>query len=210
MTLAKYPEMLQLGEYIKKLRGDDITSAKLASGIGVSKSFISDIENGNKMKPRIEDLEKIAKFFSDGDKNKSNFLYVQLLELAGYVKERNTAAHKTLPNNKKEVRPLSDLVKSLDVEASRPLEPNEFMAIYKDSSNNEISYRDTAKSEIDFFDLNRVINTEYQVNTKYETGISALGNSPLYYSGKKLTYKDREKISRILDAVFDIDRNSQE
>lgn len=110
----------------------------------------------------------------------------------------------------KEIRPLSDLVKGLDEEASRPLEANEFMAIYKDEVNNEISYRDTVKNKMEFFDLNRIINTEYQVNTKYETGISALGNSPLYYSGKKLTYKDREKISRILDAVFDIDRNSQE
>ncbi len=204
--VAKYPEMIELGNYVKELRGNDTTSKQLADAIGVSKSFISDIENGNKKKPRMEILERIANYFGGGDKEVVKYIYIQLLERAGYTTERNSLVRGIQKKENKQVVPLSEFIKGLEYEETRPLEANEFLCLFNDDSGNQISYRDSAKSKADFFDLNRIIQNEYRTNIKNKNNYSIIGTTPLYYCGKELTHEDRIKAMKLLDIVFDIDR----
>ena len=204
--VAKYPEMIELGNYVKELRSNDTTSKQLADAIGVSKSFISDIENGNKKKPRMEVLERIANYFGGEDKEVVKYIYIQLLERAGYAAERNSLVHGIPKKENKQVVPLSEFINGLQYEETRPLEANEFLCLFKDDSGNEISYRDSAKNKVDFFDLNRIIQNEYRTNTKNKNNYSTIGTTPLYYCGKELTHDERLRLLNVLDAIFGIDR----
>ncbi|MGY3745613.1 helix-turn-helix domain-containing protein [Vagococcus salmoninarum] len=201
--MAKYPKMIELGKYIKELRGKEVSNEELASYLGVSKSFISDLENANKMNPRIEILEKIARFFTIGDPGAFQYIYINLLERAGYTKERNELAHALTEEQHEtsKVIPLHEFINGIDESWTAPLKDGEFITTYMNSEHSQI--RGNFYGYDNFNDLERILKYDYQRQTKTKGGFDSYGNTSLYYKGKKLTSQDREKISKILDVLFD-------
>lgn len=206
--------LIKLGEFVRELRtGNGIKSADLAKSLGVSQSYISDLENGKKKRPRVEVLERIAQYFGDPtDDGVTKFIYMKLLGFAGYVEEINSLEDQHTKDDSydskesKEVVTLAEFLKKFSEYENQPLKENEFILYYKDRSENMSSIRYTTKRDTDIFDLNTVIQTEFSQVRSDNNGFKTYGPVPLYYCGKELTNEDRIKIMKILDALFDIDR----
>ena len=197
----------QLGKMIRELRPtNDIKSVEFAKDIGVSQSYISDLENGKKKRPRMEILEKIANYFGGTDEGMVKYLYIQFLELAGYIAERNSIVHQIPKRPEKEILPLSELIKSLDEEEKKPIQNKEFILNYKNSDDTITTVRSILRNDEDIFDINTMLQNEFKAVTSLSKGVTSYGNTPLYYCGKKLTHEDRIKAMKLLDIVFDIDR----
>lgn len=197
----------QLGKMIRELRTtNDIKSVEFAKDIGVSQSYISDLENGKKKRPRMEILEKIANYFGGTDEGMVKYLYIQFLELAGYIAERNSIVHQIPKRPEKEILPLSELIKSLDEEEKKPIQNKEFILNYKNSDDTITTVRSILRKDEDIFDINTMLQNEFKAVTSLSKGVTSYGNTPLYYCGKKLTHEDRIKAMKLLDIVFDIDR----
>lgn len=207
MYLKVEKDLKKLGEEIRNARLEDgITSTNLAKKINVSQSYISDLENGKKKKPRIEVLERIAHHFGGSDEEAVKYLYLTFLELAGYKKERNILAHSTEKDNQSDILTLEEFFNQLDAEEKKPIQPKEFILNYKKSNDDLVTIRSKINDDNDIFDLNTMIQNEYKTVTNLNSGITAYGNTPLYYCGKELDQQDRIKIMKVLDAVLDIDR----
>lgn len=198
-------DLIKLGKEIRNARlENEITSTKFAEDINVSQSYISDLENGKKKKPRIEVLERIAHYFGGSDEGAVKYLYLTFLELAGYKNERNVLAHSIKEENN--ILTLEEFFDQLDEEERKPIQSKEFILNYKKTDNTLVTVRSNVNNDNDIFDLNTMIQNEYKTVTNLNNGITGYGNTPLYYCGKELTHDDRFKIMQILDAVFDINR----
>lgn len=200
-------DLIKLGKEIRNARlENEITSTKFATDINVSQSYISDLENGKKKKPRIEVLERIAHYFGGSDEGAVKYLYLTFLELAGYKNERNVLAHSTEESNQNNILTLEEFFNQLDEEEKKPIQSKEFILNYKKSDDTLVTVRSNVDNDDDIFDLNTMIQNEYKTVTNLNAGMTSYGNTPLYYCGKELTHDDRIKIMKVLDAVFDIDR----
>lgn len=196
----------ELGKIVREHRtANDIKSVDFARDLGVSQSYISDLENGKKKKPRIEILEKIANYFGGSDDGMVKYIYIQLLELAGYTEERNSIAHfGASEKEEKEIVPLAEFIKNLENEESSPLKKNEFMLLYKDSNGNESMLRNHFDEVPSIFDLYPWLFNDSNIVTKRSDGITFYGKPVLFYKGKELSYEDKIKIKKVLDAIFEI------
>ncbi|MHC5269663.1 helix-turn-helix domain-containing protein [Enterococcus sp. LJL98] len=197
----------KLGQTIRELRtSNDIKSVDFAKDLGVSQSYISDLENAKKKRPRIEILEKVAQYFGGSDEGMVTYLYIQFLELAGYTTERNFVVHGEKQNNKEtEIRPLWELVKGLEEEENRPLENNEFMIVFKDNDGNESKIRSPFDKDSSIFDINPWLFNDLNIVTNSSKGFTQYSKVPTYYRGVKLSYDDKIKIKKVLDAIFELD-----
>ncbi len=154
----------------------------------------------------MEILEKIANYFGGTDEGMVKYLYIQFLELAGYIAERNSIVHQIPKRPEKEILPLSELIKSLDEEEKKPIQNKEFILNYKNSDDTITTVRSILRNDEDIFDINTMLQNEFKAVTSLSKGVTSYGNTPLYYCGKKLTHEDRIKAMKLLDIVFDIDR----
>lgn len=193
-----------LGELIKKYRTESsMYSAELAKKAGVAQSYISDLENGKKKKPRLDVLENIVSILGKSlSKDERTAFYLNVLTLAGLREERNRSAHGV---KKEKNVPLWDFVKQLEEQENRPLENKEFLLTYKEDENTTETVRSTAGSFNALFDLTNIGNTYKSVT--YQNGISAYGKTSTYYNGRELTKNEIKQVKNLIDAILNTEEN---
>ncbi|MBO0476184.1 helix-turn-helix transcriptional regulator [Vagococcus sp. DIV0080] len=189
-------DLIKLGKTIRNNRvHNGYSSAEIASAAGVAQSYISDLENGKKVNPRIDVLKKIANKIAD---NQYEWLRLEneLLTLAGY--------EDFAMEEKENVKTLESFVSELTKDLGTPLKKNEFMNFYKDAEGKEFSYRYQCYSKEEYFDIHRIIANRYQMNVVDKNELKEIGFTPINYRGKNLSSEDVRKIIKVLDLFLDV------
>lgn len=204
--MSNEKNLKELGELIQKYRIElSMNSSELAKRVGVAQSYISDLENGKKKKPRLDVLENIVSVFGESlSEDEKNAFYLNTLTLAGFRNERN----KQLFHSKNEVNktvPLWDFVKQLQNEENRPLKEKEFLLTYKEDENTTETVRSSANSFKALFDLINIGNTYESIT--YKNNISAYGTTSTYYKGRELTNDEIRQVKNLIDAILNKEEN---
>lgn len=187
-------DLKKLGETIRKYRKKyNYSSATIASAAGVAQSYISDLENGKKVNPRMDVLKKIANKIAD---NPYEWLRLEreLLTLAGYSDVLDE-------NSEKKIENFEDLINEQINNLESEVSDNEIKINIGKSKNSISVIRFKYQDEIVPYDLFTYLSNEYTQTTK-ENGMLITGPVPLYYKGKKLSEEDKEKVINMLDILF--------
>ncbi|MDQ8644378.1 helix-turn-helix domain-containing protein [Enterococcus sp. FR169] len=202
------------GEALKNLRyNENMTMVDLAEQSKISQPYISQIENNVRVPS-----DKIIKSLANALAYSKNDTYDEYGNYSNSINnfspldiekrfDEYFSLLKSLKLNtqKKEVIPLDQFMKDFDI--NKPLSEGEFITKYINQDGNELIFGGIPLDKHGIFDLNGIIQNSFSLNTTDENNFMSIGKStPLYYCGKKLEHKDRIKIMKILDVVFDIDR----
>ncbi|MFI3684247.1 helix-turn-helix transcriptional regulator [Vagococcus fluvialis] len=205
---------LSFGEALKEIRyAEEMTTTDLSRKSNISQPYISQLENNVRV-PSDKIIGKLALALAEGNDEMmngivkvSNSFYTPIT-----IEKRQDELYKLLQQIKKNTQEskelsLDDFINGLDFDISKPLVKGEFITKYVDNTGNEILFGGNPKDPNGIFDLNSVIQNSYYLNEMDGNGFKSLGGAtPLFYCGKKINHQDRIKIMKVLDAVFDIDR----
>lgn len=102
---------------------------------------------------------------------------------------------------------LDKFIFDLENDVTDKPQKREFVTRYVNEKDEEFIFSGEPIDEHGVFDLNSIIQNRYFLNHIDTNGLSSIGNAtPLYYCGIELDPQDRIKVMKILDAVFDINR----
>lgn len=174
----------QFGEFLKQKRKEkSLTTTQLAELSGLSQSYISNVENGRRTKPKPETIYKFAEALG--------LDYSDLMVKAGYINEEqaesnNETGKTALLNELESLKSFRETSKKggyLSEEQEEILKENE----------------EELLSKIKEFDW-----WEKRVNEKHDNDILNLIETKehVFYNGHELTYEDKQKLIGALKVVF--------
>lgn len=187
-------DLKKLGEVIRSSRKKyNYSSATIADAAGVAQSYISDLENGKKVNPRMDVLKKIANKIAD-DPYEWLRLENEFLSLAGYSdvidKNNQTKIDNFEDLINKQVNSIETDVKQDEIKISIGKSDNTVSVIRFDYQDNFVPY-----------DLYTYLSNNLTQTTK-EGAMLITGEVPIYYKGKELSKDDKLKVINMLDILF--------
>lgn len=135
---------MSFGELIKSIRLDNqMTLQELNDKTGLSKGYLSKLENGLRGTPKIENIAKLSEGL--------NYSYSSLLAEAGYLKEYELEKYKEALEDFADKNQLIELIANLkEEEQLRILEnvnTNNDLFKLLDQNDNEVKFEDVALTE---------------------------------------------------------------
>ncbi|NMM52035.1 helix-turn-helix domain-containing protein [Paenibacillus aquistagni] len=189
----------ELGETLQSLRGR-MTLREAAEMIGISHTYLSNLEKGDKTKPSIETLKKIAEAY--------NYPYATLLIEAGYFDEMKSDIHQEYNKNIKEmIENLLEFVKvrpkNKDVESRLKQLLKKYIVVSENDSWNDLVSKTTTINDLD--DKSTLYQEMYAIHQSvFEDDLADfLCNNTIYYKGVPVKDQDRKVIRSFLDVLFE-------